>query len=509
MNKKVVWVPTPTFLYRNYLYHKIITKLPRSYRFLLIGTGSGYFLKILQKEGFQGTAIDISSESVSCVKKILDKNKILVKKGDILNYQSKEKFDLVFSFEVIEHIKNDHNALSNMHKLLKPGGKLIFSVPAHMKAWGRMDEIGGHFRRYEKKSLTKLLLKCGFTIESFWSYGFPFLNIIQRFSKTGMFVKNFNHGISVNERTKKSGIRTDADPRFSFLYSNKVLLYPFFLIMNFFVKTDLGFGYLVIAEKKVDVNLSNLLKSIHKNYAVFNDEVLDVKGRTMIARQIIKVISIYRNNVIKPSSMKLLDIGCSSGIITGYLSKEYGQVVGIDVDEESINSAKSKFQNKNLNFLVKDGSKTGFADSSFDVIIANQIYYCFLKPKDFFDEVHRLLKPGGICYFGGRNKYTLWDAQYKLPLLSVMPRNLSDFIVKITGRSEKFEAEYKTYWQLEKMCNKFIVEKITPKAIHNYKKYGFEKFKKYRLLFSLIPEFAWAILEPILPNFVWILKKKY
>ena len=88
-----------------------------------------------------------------------------------------------------------------------------------------------------------------------------------------------------------------------------------------------------------------------------------------------------------------------------------------------------------------------------------------------------------------------------------MPRNLSDFMVKTTGRSEKFEAEYRTYWQLEKMCNKFIVEKITPKAIHNYKKFGFEKFKKYRLLFSSIPEFVWAILEPILPNFVWILKK--
>lgn len=247
-------------------------------------------------------------------------------------------------------------------------------------------------------------------------------------------------------------------------------------------------------------------RSVRVNYSLFNSKVLEKQGRLKIAEQIMKVLSIYHDKK-NPKLLKALDIGCSSGIITNYLAGIYGEVVGIDVDKRSIEFAGKEFRRKNLKFFIKDGSRTGFPNSLFDVIIANQVYYCFENPEKFFDEVYRLLVPGGVCYLGARNKYTIWDAQYELPLLSFMPKKLADFLVNLTGRSEKYDVEYRTYWELVRLCRKFRIEHITPKGIHNPKKYEFAKVRKYESITKLIPESIVAAVEPILSNFVWILIK--
>ena len=58
MNKFESWAPTPTFLYRNYLYEKIVRSINKKSRYLLIGVGTGYFLNRLEQLGFSGKAID-------------------------------------------------------------------------------------------------------------------------------------------------------------------------------------------------------------------------------------------------------------------------------------------------------------------------------------------------------------------------------------------------------------------------------------------------------------------
>lgn len=247
-------------------------------------------------------------------------------------------------------------------------------------------------------------------------------------------------------------------------------------------------------------------KSVFHNYSIFNPEILEEEGRLDIARQISRVLSFYLGGK-DTKYLTLLDIGCSSGVISNYFSKMYGKVVAIDVDNTAVDYAKRKFRRRNLEFLIKDGSRTHFPDSSFDVVVANQVYYCFKNPQRFFNEVYRVLKPGGICFLGARNKYTLWDPQYHLPLLALMPKKVADFFVKVMGRSEKFDVQYRTYWQLEKMCRRFSIEKVTPKAIHNCRKYGFKKFENFGFFFSLFPESVWVKGEPLLPNFVWVLEK--
>lgn len=72
-----------------------------------------------------------------------------------------EHLDTIVSFNVLEHIERDHEALARLCGLLRssraPGPKRLLSfVPAHNWAYGSMDRAFGHHRRYSRRRLTRL-----------------------------------------------------------------------------------------------------------------------------------------------------------------------------------------------------------------------------------------------------------------------------------------------------------------------------------------------------------------
>jgi len=67
------------------------------------------------------------------------------------------KFDLITALDVIEHIEDDSAAAAEMVRMLKPGGRLVMTVPAFMSLWDEHDEINLHFRRYSAKGLASLI----------------------------------------------------------------------------------------------------------------------------------------------------------------------------------------------------------------------------------------------------------------------------------------------------------------------------------------------------------------
>lgn len=244
------WLPTPTFLYRNYLYRQIVKDLPKKSYFLDVGAGNGVFIKNLIKLGFSGETLDISVKAVDFARKILAGEKFIqVQQGDIFTYKPTKKYDAIFCFEVLEHIKEDKLALKKIYDLIKPGGVFVMSVPAHMSHWSEIDEVKGHYRRYEKKELTAKIEQAGFRITSFLSFGFPFLSLIRLFSKSGKYVHSTTQNYSKDIRGQESSIQQEYHPILKKMIANTILLTPLFKIMNIFLKTDLGFGYIVVAKR--------------------------------------------------------------------------------------------------------------------------------------------------------------------------------------------------------------------------------------------------------------------
>jgi SAM-dependent methyltransferase len=66
-------------------------------------------------------------------------------------------YDLIAALDVIEHIDDDHAAVAAIAAKLKPGGKLVMTVPAHQWMWSAHDVVNHHKRRYSKRALRRLI----------------------------------------------------------------------------------------------------------------------------------------------------------------------------------------------------------------------------------------------------------------------------------------------------------------------------------------------------------------
>jgi SAM-dependent methyltransferase len=75
-----------------------------------------------------------------------------------------ESFDVVAAFDVVEHCEDDALALSELARVLAPGGRMLLSVPAYQWAWSDHDVESGHHRRYTKRRFTRLVESAGLTV---------------------------------------------------------------------------------------------------------------------------------------------------------------------------------------------------------------------------------------------------------------------------------------------------------------------------------------------------------
>lgn len=92
----------------------------------------------------------------------------------------------------------------------------------------------------------------------------------------------------------------------------------------------------------------------------------------------------------------LLDCGCGTGPMISLLNEVYPErhYTGIDLTPKMIEVAQRK-QLPNAEFLVGDCEELPFSDDSFDVVICSQSFHHYPNPQAFFNNVHRVLRPGG------------------------------------------------------------------------------------------------------------------
>ena len=131
-------------------------------RILDVGCGTGANLLMLSKYG-EAEGVDVSEDALAfCRERGLDK--VRLGAAEELPYED-NSFDLVTAFDVVEHMDDDLAGLSEMQRVLRPGGRVLLFVPTFMFLWGLQDEVSNHRRRYRLPELRRVLEQAGFEVE--------------------------------------------------------------------------------------------------------------------------------------------------------------------------------------------------------------------------------------------------------------------------------------------------------------------------------------------------------
>lgn len=251
------WVPAPSYLLRRDRILRALRPLQPG-AVLEVGCGAGALLDDLLRLGHSCQAIETSPDARKLAAAFHADNSDVRIHAEAKTTWS-NKFDYVIAFEVLEHIEDDYAALRQWGSWLKAEGHLLISVPAHRRRWSASDVWAGHFRRYEREDLRRLLEQSGFTIVTLECYGFPLANIIEpirawlhrRAMRTQPAIADSTVGRESN--SNRSGIERKFEARFYPLqasFAGTMAMRMNFALQAIFTRTELGTGYLALARKR-------------------------------------------------------------------------------------------------------------------------------------------------------------------------------------------------------------------------------------------------------------------
>ena len=126
---------------------------PMRPRLLDLGCGTGLFL---ERRGADAVAfgLDFSREALSFCRSRKIESVLL---GDAAHLPIKDAaFDVVTAFDLIEHVPNDRALIREIWRILRPGGYLLATVPAHPVLWTGHDVSLHHRRRYRRRTFESL-----------------------------------------------------------------------------------------------------------------------------------------------------------------------------------------------------------------------------------------------------------------------------------------------------------------------------------------------------------------
>lgn len=137
-----------------------------------IGCGNGLLQRQCEEQlGINVDGFDLNEFALQ--QNISETSRIFCYNIDEKLPQFRHKYDIIFLFDVIEHIEDDASFLKSALFHLKEQGKLIINVPANNNLLSAYDTAAGHVRRYDANSMRVALDQAGMEIDA-WSYwGLP------------------------------------------------------------------------------------------------------------------------------------------------------------------------------------------------------------------------------------------------------------------------------------------------------------------------------------------------
>jgi 2-polyprenyl-3-methyl-5-hydroxy-6-metoxy-1,4-benzoquinol methylase len=157
------------FEHRNHCIEAAMRILPPAGVVFDIGGGNGYVAHSLQQMGFPVALVEPGWQGVQNARRRGVETLVCSSLEDA-GFQP-DSLPAVSFFDVLEHIQKDKAFLKLSYDLLVPGGRLYLTVPAYQELWSADDDYAGHYRRYNRPGLLRLLQEVGLQVE-FASYIF-------------------------------------------------------------------------------------------------------------------------------------------------------------------------------------------------------------------------------------------------------------------------------------------------------------------------------------------------
>lgn len=225
----------------------------------------------------------------------------------------------------------------------------------------------------------------------------------------------------------------------------------------------------------------------------------DEAGRARKAAKIRAVLDAER--AFSRENIKILDIGCSFGIILEQITPESGLGVGVDMDRGIGRKC------SNLAFARADGENLPFTDSAFDIVVCNHVYEHTDNAERLLAEIRRVMSDDGVCYFAGPNKYEPVEPHYGLPFLSWLPHPFADRYMRLAGKGQSYPERPYSHRQLRELLSGFAVSDYTGSIVRDPARFAATDIlppgSAKRLIALAMHRFA----PFFFPGFVYVLRK--
>ena len=133
---------------------------------LELGCSHGRFLDKLLSQGWQASGVELSDQAAAIARG--NGHHVITGTLESAHFEE-EQFDAVFSWMVIEHLVEPRSELTEIRRILKPSGLLLFSIPnsgcwepCFFRSYWYAYEVPRHLNYFTTRSIRRLLKECGF-----------------------------------------------------------------------------------------------------------------------------------------------------------------------------------------------------------------------------------------------------------------------------------------------------------------------------------------------------------
>ena len=144
----------------------------------------------------------------------------------------------------------------------------------------------------------------------------------------------------------------------------------------------------------------------------------------------------YFDNIINSWRDKtVLDLGCGGGFMSEALANKGAKVIGVDPSEAAIAVAQdhAKGQGLAINYKVATGENIPLPDQSVDCVVCVDVLEHVAQLDRVLDEVHRVLRPGGMFLF---------DTINRTPLAAFVVVHMGETVLRLLPRGTHDPAKF-------------------------------------------------------------------